>query len=235
MDAPLRDPAAVDRVKALLGAELFEQVYAAPEAASGLPNAAYWSDDWLRLEEERLFARNWVFACAEAEVPKPGDVKPIEIAGVPIFVVRGRDGAVRAFQNVCRHRGAQLIQAPCNRKVLTCPYHAWTYGLDGKIRSRPHFHGAGQIDSFEDGGGPRLDLVAVRAEQLFGCVFVNLSGSAPPLAEAFADLSEQLAGYDLSALRWGRQARVFGQGELEAGVRELHRKLPRLLDPSAPR
>lgn len=202
MEAAVRDPEILAQAQRILGDDGLAQVYAPIEEASGLPNAAYWSTDWYQLEQERLFRRSWVFVGAEAEVAAPGDIKPAEAGGVPVLLVRGRDGAVRLFQNVCRHRGSLLVDAPCNRTVLTCPYHSWSYGLDGKLRSRPHFHGAGQGDSFEAGGGPRLDLIEVRVETAFGCVFADLSGTAPPLTEWLGPLTTALSGYDLSALRW---------------------------------
>ncbi len=202
MDANLREPEAEIRIRRILGEDSLARVYAPIEQASGLPNAAYWSPDWYQLEQERLFRRCWVFAGAEAEVAQPGDVKPLEAGGVPVLLARGRDGTIRAFQNVCRHRGIQLVEAPCNRTVLTCPYHAWSYGLDGKLRSRPHFHGADKGDSFNDGGGDKLDLLEVRCDSYHGCVFVDLSGTAAPLHDWLAPLTDALSGYDLSALRW---------------------------------
>ena len=99
----------VARVKSLLGEEGYNQALAPLEQASGLPNPAYWSRDWFELEQERIFRRAWVFAGARAELPEPGDVKPLDVGGVPIMLVHGPDGQIRAFQNVCRHRGMRLV------------------------------------------------------------------------------------------------------------------------------
>ncbi len=196
------DSGAVERVKALLGDDGFAQAYAPIEKASGLPNAAYWSREWLALEEERLFRRSWVFAGATAEIPKPGDVKPITIGGAPLIILRDRDDNIRGFHNVCRHRGAQLVTARCNRSSITCPYHAWSYRLDGKLRARPHFHGPDQGDRFEEGGGDKLDLMPVRVATWNGCIFVNVSGECEPIEEWLAPLNRRLAGYDLASTRW---------------------------------
>ncbi len=190
------------RVKALLGEEGLAQVNRPIEAASGLPNAAYWSREWHDLEQERIFRRAWVFAGATAEIPEPGDVKPLEIGGVPIMLVRGPDGVIRGFQNVCRHRGMQIVTEPCKRATLTCPYHAWSYGLDGKLRARPHFLGPEKGDTFKDGGGDKLDLVPVRVGEFHGCLFVNISGTADPLEVWMQPVIDELAGFDLSAIRW---------------------------------
>lgn len=190
------------RVVELIGEEGLAQAFAPIEEASGLPNAAYWSDDWLKLEQEYCFARAWVFAGAEAELPEPGDMKPIEIGGAPLIILRDHDGGIRALHNVCRHRGAKLVTKPCKKPTLTCPYHAWSYGLNGKLRSRPHFSGPNVVDKFEDGGGDKLDLVQVRCETWNGCIFVNVSGDAEPLDEWLKPLLERTGGYDFSAIRW---------------------------------
>lgn len=199
------------RVKSLLGEEGFAQAFAPIEDASGLPNAAYWSDEWLALEQERVFRRSWVFAGAEAEIAEPGSMKPIDIGGAPLIVVHGRDGIVRAFHNVCRHRGARLVTEPCRKSTLTCPYHAWNYALDGKLRARPHFLGPDQVDRFANGGGDKLDLVPVRTEIWNGCIFVNISGDAEPLQNWLAPLLQRTRAYDFSAIRWA--------GKLEFEVR----------------
>ncbi len=196
------DPFYVDKVKHLLGEEGFEQTFAAIEDTSGLPNAAYWSDEWLKLEQERVFRRSWVFAGADAEIPNPGDMKPIEIGGAPLIVVRGRDNQVRAFHNVCRHRGAKLVTQPCQKSVFTCPYHSWSYALDGKLISRPHFFGPDQHDVIKGGGGPKLDLIEVRCENWNGCLFVNISGDVEPVQQWLAPMLDRTKNYDFSAIRW---------------------------------
>lgn len=190
------------KVVELIGEDGLAQAFAPIEEASGLPNAAYWSDEWLRLEQEHCFHRSWVFAGAEAEVPNPGDMKPIEIGGAPLVILRDQDDVIRGFHNVCRHRGAKLVTTPCKKATLTCPYHAWSYGLNGKLRSRPHFSGPDKIDRFEDGGGKKLDLMEVSVECWNGCIFVNVSGDAEPLQDWLQPLLERTSDYDFSAIRW---------------------------------
>ncbi len=202
MNDPKHDPAYVARVKSLIGEDGFDQTFAPIEEASGLPNAAYWSEDWLKLEQERVFRRSWVFAGAEAELPNPGDMKPIDIGGAPLIVLRDHDGSIRAFHNVCRHRGAKLVTEPCNHATLTCPYHAWNYALSGKLRVRPHFNGPNKPDMFKDGGGDKLDLMAVRIDTWNGCIFVNVAGDAEPLEDWLAPLVARTKNYDFSAIRW---------------------------------
>ena len=192
----------LSRVKKLLGEDGFARTFAPIEEASGLPNAAYWSEEWLALEQEYCFRRSWVFAGAADELPDAGDMKPIEIGGAPLIIIRGQDGILRAMHNVCRHRGAKLVTEPCNRSTLTCPYHAWNYGLDGRLRARPHFSGPNITDTFNHGGGEKLDLMEVRCETWNGCIFVNISGDAEPLHEWLKPMLERTSGYDFSSIRW---------------------------------
>ena len=190
------------KVVELIGEEGIAKAFAPIEEASGLPNAAYWSDDWLKLEQEHCFTRSWVFAGAEAELPESGNMKPIDIGGVPLIILRDQDNVIRALHNVCRHRGAKLVTEPCKKPNLTCPYHAWSYRLNGKLRTRPHFSGPDIVDKFEDGGGDELDLMEVRCETWNGCIFVNVSGDADPLEDWLKPFLERTKGYDFSAIRW---------------------------------
>ena len=191
-----------DRMRRILGEDGYAQLFRSIDEAAGLPNAAYWSDEWFAMEQEFIFRPSWVFAGARAEIAKPGGMKPIEIAGTPIVLVHGRDGVIRGFQNVCRHRGMQLVDAACEHKTITCPYHSWSYNLEGQLRARPHFEGPNKPGVFKQGGGENLDLIEVRVEEFFGCLFVNLSGTAEPLETWMAPVLEKLDGYDLSAIRW---------------------------------
>jgi len=168
------------------------------EGGTCLPNACYTDAAWLELENERLFARTWMFAGCVDQLPEPGDVFPTTIAGKPVVLVHGRDGEIRAFHNVCRHRGAVVVEEPCsNQSVLTCPYHAWAYGLDGKLRTRPHFHGADKHELTKDGPG----LVPIRCALWFRSIFINLDGKAEPFEDYIAPLAQRLPHHDLGALR----------------------------------
>ena len=207
MDTVNRDPGIVARVKALLGDAGYAQAFAPITEASGLPNEAYWSADWLALEQKRIFQRSWVFVLAGAELAETGAMKPMDVGGTPIMLVRGDDGAVRAFHNVCRHRGTQLVSAPCVAKSITCPYHAWAYGLDGRLRSRPHFHGPNQIERFDEGEASELSLYSIRCESWNGCHFVDLSGTAPALLDWLSPMLERTVAFDFSQIRWiGKKA-----------------------------
>ena len=198
----MRDQAIEARVKKLLGPTGFAQACAPIDRAKGLPNAAYWSDEWLELEQERIFRRSWVFAGAAAEIPDIGDMIPLEIGGAPVVLLRDSAGKLRAFHNVCRHRGTKLVTGPCQQRVITCPYHAWCYGLDGRLRARPHFQGPDSHETLDGGGKGTCDLVPVRLEVWNGCAFLDLSGEAEPLVDWLAPLLQRCKGYDFGAIRW---------------------------------
>ncbi len=190
------------RVRQYLGDDGYAQALAPLDQPCGLPNSAFWSEDWLALEQERIFRRNWIFAAADGELDGPGAMKPLEVAGTPLFLVKGRDGKVRAFHNVCRHRGTQLVTAPCRQATITCPYHAWSYDLQGQLRRRPHFNGPDQHEAVAPGEAPELYLYAIRCESWNGCHFVDLSGTAAPLADWLAPLMARTRAYDLTPIRW---------------------------------
>ncbi|MEM8811016.1 MAG: aromatic ring-hydroxylating dioxygenase subunit alpha [Pseudomonadota bacterium] len=194
---------AMDAVRAIIGDAGLAQVARPIDQPSGLPNEAYWSREWLALENERIFHRNWVFAGTDGELDGAGSVKPLDIGGTPIILVRGRDGIVRGFHNVCRHRGTKLVAEACRvGAAITCPYHAWAYRLDGRLRSRPHFTGPGTLERFDDGGGPQLDLAPVRTATWNGCHFVDLSEAAPDLDTWLHPVLDRTETYDFSAIRW---------------------------------
>src|SRR5438270_3382272 len=112
---------------------------AAPEAtdARTLPFAWYSDEETLHKERALIFARSWQYAGRAAQVAEPGSFLATDAGGIPILVTRDGDGALRAFLNVCRHRGAVLTDGCGTRSTIQCHYHAWTYGLDGTLRSAP--------------------------------------------------------------------------------------------------
>src|SRR5690606_62375 len=123
------------------------------EQAGGLPRQAYTSQELFELERERLFPRVWLGIGFTNDVPEPGAAVPMVVAGVPIILGRGKDGTIRAFHKVCRHRAAMVLEKPAKgTNVLRCPYHAWAWDLEGKLRAMPYFDGT------PDGRGCHLDF-----------------------------------------------------------------------------
>ena len=171
------------------------------EQARGLPGWMFNDPEVYALEQERVFASSWVCVGAEDDLPRIGDVMPVEVAGRPLFLVRDEMGYLRCFHNICSHRGALLVTDAGRRKIIACPYHSWTYGLDGTLKKTPHICGQGVHDS------PTLDrslhgLKPVRCATWARLVFVNLDPLAPSLDEDIAPLADRWAAYDLSLLRF---------------------------------
>ena len=173
-----------------------------------LPWSWYTDPAVLRLEQERIFSRSWQYVGHLGEVPEPGSYIATRVADVPVVLVRDRDDTPRAFLNVCRHRGSIVCEGSGTRETLQCPYHAWTYGLDGKLLSAPRLTREGGIET-ED-----LGLVPLRLETWGPLVFVNPDPEAAPLSELLEDLPERIAavGIDLDGLRFHLRAEY----ELEA-------------------
>jgi choline monooxygenase len=167
-------------VEGLLGREAIAALARPIETARGLPALAYTSDAFFSLEQERLFPSTWVGVGFAADLPQPGDARPVTLAGRPLLLLRDRSGAIRVFHNVCRHRATLLLTAPARGlSGVRCPYHAWTYGLDGTLQATPYWDGS---RSAVAAGLDRsaLGLVPVRSHVWNHVVFVNLDGQASP-------------------------------------------------------
>jgi choline monooxygenase len=162
----------------------------------------------LRLERERIFRRTWQYAGRADQVAEPGAFFTCDLGGVPVIVVCDEAGGLRAFLNVCRHRGSLVCEGEGKRASLQCPYHAWTYGLDGSLRAAPRSEREPAFDRAE------LGLVPVSVDSWGPFVFVNPDGEAAPLAETLGELPELVAasGVDLGALRFLQRS----SGEYEA-------------------
>jgi choline monooxygenase len=176
--------------------------------ARTMPWSWYTDPAVLQLERERIFRRFWQYAGRADEVAEPGSFAPTRAGDVPVLLVRDRDGTLRAFVNVCRHRGSIVCDAPGRRATIQCPYHAWTYGLDGRLVSAPRSEREGGIETEE------LGLVPLLIETWGPFVFVNLDPDAGPLSDFLEDVPERIAdaGIDLDAVRFLKRA----ESELDA-------------------
>ncbi len=183
----------------LLGEDLNERLAPSAGLARGLPRAAYLSPEVLALEQASWLWRSWLFVGLGHEIPKPGDLAPVP--KLRIFLVRGEDGRIRAFHNVCRHRGHELLTHPKQGcRHIVCPYHGWRYGLEGDLRSVSSF--AGKAGGLPPGLDPAdHGLTAVRCETWHDWVFVNLAGTGPPLADHLKPLAQHLTDVDLASLQ----------------------------------
>ena len=135
--------------------------------------------------------------------PILGDLRPITFLGQPLLMARGRDGVIRVFENVCRHRGVILVSEPADGKpVIRCPYHSWCYGLDGNLVTTPHVGGAGH-NTHPEIKREELGLFEVRSYVWLDMVFVNISRTAPEFRDYAADLIERFKEFDQASLHHG--------------------------------
>ena len=184
------------------------------ETATGLPNGHYTSDAVFAAERDPLWFSTWAGICAVAEVPEPGDARPIDFLGVPLFVLRGRDGIVRVFQNICRHRGMILVTEP--RKIegaIRCAYHSWCYSHEGRLVATPHVGGPGQ-NTHPGVKRDELGLIEVRSHVWLGVLYVNLSGDAEPFEVMHADMLARWAEFDVPLFHDGE----FGHFHLDCAT-----------------
>jgi phenylpropionate dioxygenase-like ring-hydroxylating dioxygenase large terminal subunit len=160
-----------------------------------LPWSWYADPEVLRREDARIFARTWQYVGHTGEVAENGSFFASTAGQIPVVVTRARDGKLRAFLNICRHRGHIVASGSGARASLQCPYHAWTYDLDGTLRAAPRSDREPGFESAE------LGLVEIKVETWGPLVFVNPDADAPPLADALGDMPGQLAELlDIDAL-----------------------------------
>lgn len=173
-----------------------------PDRASAPPlirslEARYYTDPAIfEKEREGLFARSWQFAGHESRARNAGDYFTFEIAGENLFCIRGKDGVLRTFFNVCQHRAHELVTGEGTTRLVVCPYHAWTYELTGGLRSGPNVKA---VPGFDRAG---ICLTEVRTEVFHGFIFVNLDPNAPSMDECYPGVRRELADYvpDIGAL-----------------------------------
>ena len=163
--------------------------------AWSIPAPFYTDPEVLAKESERIFARSWQVVGHGGLLANPGDFFTTEILGEPLLLVRGAQGELRAFYNVCRHRGGPPAEGCGSRKLFRCGYHGWTYGLDGSLISAPEFEGQAGFDAKE------FSLASVRAEEWFNLIFVNLDPGAEPLVKSLGQLPAQAERFGFTGMK----------------------------------
>jgi Rieske 2Fe-2S family protein len=166
------------------------------QGARTLPGRYYTSADVLAEEQEKIFRRGWISIGRRAEFAGAGDYRLVSIGGESLIVLQDQQAMLRAFFNICRHRGTRLCTAEQGRlsETIQCPYHAWTYGLDGRLIGAPHMN---EVEGFQKSDYP---LHAATLAEWEGFVFVNLSREPRPFAEAFTPLLHRFERFNLPAL-----------------------------------
>jgi len=170
----------------------------AEEERLGLPWWSYFNRELLEIEQEELFRKHWQLVGHVNDIPEAGDFMTLDIVGERAVTLRSQDGQVRSFHNVCRHRGSRVVaKASGNcRGNIVCPFHGWTYGLDGTLRAMPRPRTLPQLDPQGHG------LVALEQEIWKGFVFVRFLESAQPsVAELMKPYEEEIAKYRLDEVR----------------------------------
>jgi len=186
--------------------------------AVAMPKSVYTSPEFAALEQRHIFARDWLCAGRADALHAPGDYLTMEISGEPILVLRDRDGQLRAMSNVCRHRMSTLLEGRGNTRAIVCPYHAWTYNLDGTLRGAPAMT---LNDSFCK---EQIALPSVRCEIWLGWIMVTLNPDAPPPSERLVAVSDLIGPFQMEnyvesfreEFRWATNWKVLAENFMES-------------------
>ncbi len=148
--------------------------------AHGLPNECYISKEYTDIERKKIFENKWVVVGVASSIPKPGDAKPFDLLGIPLILLRTKKNKIKVYHNVCSHRGYKILQKKCSiRNTLRCPYHSWTYNLEGKLVSTPHLGGMNkhEVKNFNK---DLSNLKEVRSYVWLDMIIVNISNNEIP-------------------------------------------------------
>lgn len=188
------------------------------EHARAMPKSVYTSAAFTDLEEERIFKKEWICAGRASALAEPGDYLTMEIAGEPLMVIRQKDGSIIAQSNVCRHRMSTLLEGRGTVSTIVCPYHAWTYGLDGTLRGAPAMN---QNHSFDRS---QICLPKARCEIWDGWIMVTLNPDPPDVGEALKGVGDLVGHYGMDAyqelfrkeFRWNTNWKVLAENFMES-------------------
>jgi choline monooxygenase len=207
------------------------------ERASTIPASWYTDKEFYELERETVFSQSWQLAARAGQLTEPGRYVTTDIAGEPVLIVRGSDGVLRGFFNVCRHHAAAVMTEPEGKAPqLRCPYHGWTYSLEGELKGTPDFSGVCDFDRAQNG------LVSLEIAEWENWVFVKAVQNLPQSLEEFLgdDLMSQISPLQLRDLHWFERRsyhfdcnwKVFVDNYLDGGyhVPYLHKGLDSVLD-----
>ncbi|MCU1453682.1 MAG: hypothetical protein JWN46_1828 [Acidimicrobiales bacterium] len=188
--SPIRDPAVlaiVDEVGRSVGDVA---------GARSLPPAAYTSERFYEFERDAIFRRSWLFLCHVGELPVPGSFQAVTVADEPLLVTRDEHGGIHVVSAVCQHRGYVIAEVDGEARHLRCPYHAWTYGLDGRLLAAPSMAPAHDLDDLK----ASIRLPSLRVEVWQGLVFANFDPDAEPLAPTLERLTPHVEPYAIEDL-----------------------------------
>lgn len=174
---------------------------ASPARSLSLRAEAYVDPFWYKVDQDQILARSWQWVCHAEKLRAPGAFVTATIADRPVAIVCDKDGALRAFYNVCKHRAHELLAGEGQVTRIMCPYHAWVYRLDGQLVRAPH---SGALEDFRESD---ICLDQVQVEEFCGFVFVNLDPDAAPLRQQSGDLETEIRHWapDVEQLTFGRR------------------------------
>jgi choline monooxygenase len=167
--------------------------------AETLPPWCYTSETFYHREVERIFRKVWNFVGHVSQVASPGDYFALTFAGIPVIILRDLSGTLRAFANTCRHRGSALLEGSGNCRAIVCPYHSWTYALDGTLRAAPEMQQTLGFDAADAG------LIPLRLDTWGGFLFLCFDADAPELSHYLGDLPARVAAYGLQDMACARR------------------------------
>jgi phenylpropionate dioxygenase-like ring-hydroxylating dioxygenase large terminal subunit len=177
-----------------------------------LPASLYIDPRVLEIEKCEIFSKNWQYVGHISQFTKPGDYLTTEVADKPIIVIYGKDREIRAFYNVCRHRAAKLLEGDGNKSIITCPYHAWSYRLDGSLNRAPNMKGVENFDSND------FCLKNIKLEILESFIFVNLYSEASSISTLYPDLFNHVKKYKLEKLKKVRVKETISKSNWKIGI-----------------
>ena len=161
------------------------------EKAHGLPNECYTSKDYTLIERKKLFEDKWIVAGVASSIPEIGDVKPIDILGMPILILRNKQNEIKVFHNVCSHRGVKLVSKSGKiNSLIRCPYHSWSYSLDGELKATPHIGGMNKhsADGFDKS---KSNLKEIRSYIWLDLIMININQNEMSFEEYIKPLSDR--------------------------------------------
>lgn len=172
-----------------------------PEPVQGLP-ARYFTDEHVHDRiKQSVFFRTWQFACHESRIPKKGDYFTLSLFDQDVYIVRDAEADLRAFYNVCQHRGHRLLEGQGNKKRISCPYHSWTYDLSGRLIGAPNSR---SVPGFDASG---ICVPSIRLENFLGFIFINLDERCASMDECYPGVREEILGLcpDIESRRFAHE------------------------------
>ena len=172
-----------------------------PNDTFSLKADAYTDDKWFNIDQKEIIAKSWQWVCHVEKLREAGSYTTIDIAGHPVAIVRNKDGELNAFYNVCKHRAHALLSGDGRTAVITCPYHAWAYNLDGHLVKAPH------TEHLENFSTKEICLDSVQVEEFCGFIYVNLDPNAESLATQSDTLKDEIDHWapDIDKLTFGHR------------------------------